>query len=143
MTSKTITLPRRVLEELQEALAVGLCYAQDCAEDNSAAPKAYKPGVAKRDAARIHKAWQEVERYISMEKIEMDQHYIGYACPTSEIARRCKKYHEGCFFVADTNFTNSQDAHTPFNTYEEALAYAKTKGTRPNRWSLDHPANKG
>ena len=36
-------------------------------------------------------------------------------------------------------FANKKYSH--FDEYLDALAYAQTLGTDPDRWSIDHPAN--
>jgi hypothetical protein len=38
-------------------------------------------------------------------------------------------------------YVDFNDNHTRFDTYADALAYAQTLGTEPDRWSIDHPAN--
>ena len=56
-------------------------------------------------------------------------HIICYAYPTSDLANKVGKHG----YIVN-------DAHQ-FDEYADALAYAQTLGTEPDRWSIDHPKN--
>jgi len=60
------------------------------------------------------------------------KHEIFYAYPSSDIADKNKGHG---YYV----FANKKYSH--FDNYENALFYAQTLGTDPDRWSIDHPAN--
>jgi len=60
------------------------------------------------------------------------KHEIFYAYPSSDIADKNKGHG---YYV----FANKKYFH--FDEYLDALAYAQTLGTDPDRWSIDHPAN--
>ena len=57
------------------------------------------------------------------------KHSICYAYPTSDLANKVGKHG---YVVNDTY---------QFDSYEDALTYAKTLSTDPDRWSIDHPSN--
>lgn len=65
---------------------------------------------------------------INLKGVNMN-HLICYAYPTSDLANKVGKHG---YFV--------NDAHQ-FDEYSDALAFAQTLGTDPDRWSIDHPAN--
>lgn len=63
------------------------------------------------------------------------EHLIAYAYPSSPRATSHKLGKVGCYVVqTDTN-------EVPQPTYGEALAHAQALGTKPQRWSMDHPMN--
>jgi hypothetical protein len=66
---------------------------------------------------------------ITIERLVTMKHTICYAYPTSDLANKVGKHG----YVVN-------DAHQ-FDLYEDALSYAQTLGTDPDRWSIDHPAN--
>jgi hypothetical protein len=57
------------------------------------------------------------------------KHSICYAYPTSDLAEKVGKHG---YVVNDTH---------QFDAYEDALAYAQSLGSEPDRWSIDHPSN--
>jgi len=57
------------------------------------------------------------------------KHLICYAYPTSDLAEKVGKHG---YVVNDTH---------QFDLYEDALAYAQSLGTEPERMSIDHPSN--
>jgi hypothetical protein len=57
------------------------------------------------------------------------KHEICYAYPTSDLAEKVGKHG---YVVNSTH---------QFDAYEDALAYAQSLGTEPERMSIDHPAN--
>ena len=57
------------------------------------------------------------------------KHEICYAYPTSDLAEKVGKHG---YVVNDTH---------QFDAYEDALAYAQSLGSEPDRWSIDHPSN--
>ena len=59
-------------------------------------------------------------------------HSICYAYPTSDLAEQAG----GHGYIV-----THADSLTLFGTYPDALAYAQTLGTEPDRWSIDHPKN--
>jgi hypothetical protein len=60
------------------------------------------------------------------------KHEIFYAYPTSDIAE--KQQGHGYYVFANKKYSH-------FDRYEDALSYAQTLGTDPDRWSIDHPSN--
>lgn len=67
--------------------------------------------------------------------IAAGHHRISYAYPTSTNATRVGRAKEGAFIV----YTDSK--LEGFDTREDALTHARSLGTAPDRWSMDHPAN--
>lgn len=63
------------------------------------------------------------------------QHTIGFAYASSIMSREMKKAGTGAYYY------QSKSTRASFDTYAEALEYARKKRTEPSRWSLDHPAN--
>ena len=63
-------------------------------------------------------------------------HYVGYAYPTSTMASRLNRAKDGCWFL---RVEGRPDAG--FSSRENAVAAAAAAGTKPDRWSVDHPAN--
>ena len=57
------------------------------------------------------------------------KHSICYAYPTSDLAEKVGKHG---YVVNNTH---------QFDAYEDALAYAQSLGSEPDRWSIDHPSN--
>jgi hypothetical protein len=66
---------------------------------------------------------------ITIERLVTMKHTICYAYPTSDLAEKVGKHG----YVVN-------DAHQ-FDLYEDALSYAQSLGTEPDRMSIDHPAN--
>lgn len=79
------------------------------------------------------------------EKLNQGQHEIGYAYPTSDLATKAGLATKGSFFYTrGCYFYTTDPSHksiTPFASFEEAEAYAKSQGTAPHRYSLDHEKN--
>ena len=68
-------------------------------------------------------------------KPKAGEHVIGYAYPSSTTARYLGKGEIGCFVV---HVVGNMTAHP---NYSDCVAQVKTLGTRPGRWSMDHPWN--
>ncbi len=68
-------------------------------------------------------------------KPKAGEHVIGYAYPTSTTATFLGKGKIGCFVV---HRVGNMTAHP---NYADCVAFVKTLGTRPGRWSFDHPWN--
>ncbi len=68
-------------------------------------------------------------------KPKAGEHVIGYAYPTSTNATFLGKGKTGCFVV---HVVGNMTAHP---NYADCVALVKTLGTRPGRWSIDHPWN--
>lgn len=64
------------------------------------------------------------------------QHVIGYAFPTSSLAKRLGFSRTGCFTVEVAGTVS------PVKTFSEAKACVEKLGTTPGRWSWDHPLNR-
>jgi hypothetical protein len=62
------------------------------------------------------------------------EHVIAYAYPNSTTARKLGQQH-GCFAV---HLVGDVIGH---GTYTDCVAHVSTLGTRPARWSMDHPWN--
>jgi hypothetical protein len=60
------------------------------------------------------------------------KHSIGYAYPTSDYAKKLGTH--GVYVELGSKLL-------PMASYADAIAYAQTLGTEPDRWSMDHPAN--
>lgn len=60
------------------------------------------------------------------------KHEIFYAYPSSDVADKHKGH--GYYVHAGRKYSH-------FDSYEDALAYAQSLGTEPERMSIDHPAN--
>ena len=65
----------------------------------------------------------------------MATHFIGYAYPSSTVARSLGAAKDGSWYLLVGNVAKRQPS------YEAALAAAKELGTTPDRWSADHPDN--
>lgn len=63
------------------------------------------------------------------------EHLIVYAYPSSPRACRLKRGETGCYVV------EAAGTEIPLPSYGEALERAMTLGTKPQRWSMDHPLN--
>lgn len=63
------------------------------------------------------------------------EHVIAYAYPNSTTARAFGCAERGCFVV---HLVGEMFAHT---TYACCVAHVVPLGTRPGRWSMDHPWN--
>ena len=59
-------------------------------------------------------------------------HSICYAYPSSDLANAFGKH---------GYMVTHGETLTRFDTYPEALAFAQSLGTEPDRWSIDHPKN--
>lgn len=63
------------------------------------------------------------------------EHLIGYAYPSSPLAKRMGRSRTGCYFVQ----TTAQQSPQP--SYDAAVGHVAQLGTVPQRWSIDHPLN--
>lgn len=66
---------------------------------------------------------------------QINEHVIGYAYPTSDHATLFGFGKQGCYTLLESG--NLQG----FASLQDAEEKAKTLGSIPGRWSLDHPAN--
>jgi len=63
------------------------------------------------------------------------EYRIGYAYPTSPLAKRLKRYSQGCWFIETVEGTASHAS------LQSAITEGKELGLVPHRWSWDHPLN--
>lgn len=63
------------------------------------------------------------------------QHVIGYAFPTSSLAKKLGFSRTGCYTVEVAGTVS------PVKTFSEAKTCVEKLGTEPGRWSWDHPLN--
>lgn len=63
------------------------------------------------------------------------EHVIGYAYPSSPLAKQLGYAKTGCFTIEVAGKT------TPAMSYSDAKASVGRLGTVPGRWSWDHPSN--
>ena len=63
------------------------------------------------------------------------EHEVSYAYPSSPLAIQLGYSGTGCFVFSKRGQT------LPFTAKSDALVWASLSGTRPMRWSIDHPAN--
>jgi hypothetical protein len=63
------------------------------------------------------------------------EHTIGYAYPSSSLAKSLGCAQTGCFTV------QVGEKVVPAKSYSEARAAVQRLGTVPGRWSWDHPSN--
>ena len=68
-------------------------------------------------------------------KPAVGEHSIGYAYPSSTLAKKMGRAKTGCHYV------DAGGATTAVDSYSAAAEHAKSLGTKPNRWSMDHQAN--
>lgn len=68
-------------------------------------------------------------------KPKAGEHVIGYAYPGSDTARTLNKDRSGCYVVW---LVGEVHAHP---NYDACVAQVAALGTRPGRWSADHPWN--
>lgn len=68
-------------------------------------------------------------------KPQRGEHLISYAYPTSPLAKQLMRSSSGCYAV------QTHGAASAFGSYGDALSYAATLKTAPQRWSMDHPFN--
>lgn len=63
----------------------------------------------------------------------MSLHTIGYAYPSSPMAKRCGHARKGCYYLQIDGTAKG------FPSYGEAVQATQHTSTTPDRWSLDHP----
>lgn len=70
-------------------------------------------------------------------------HTIFYAYPTSDFAEQAGGHGFVVTYIDPETIGHANDGITlrRFDSYSDALAFASTLGTEPDRWSIDHPKN--
>lgn len=85
-------------------------------------------------------AFYKVRRKMPKNKVcnlDPHEHEIGYAYPSSDHASRLHHSKTGCFTL------KTCELELPFSSFQLAAKKAEELGTKPGRWSWDHPLNQG
>jgi len=64
------------------------------------------------------------------------EYQIGYAYPTSPMARRLRRWRTGGYYF------QAAEQLLCFDTLATAMAHAASSTLQPHRWSMDHPLNR-